>query len=951
MSAPTFNNVCPYWEIVFDECCRGSGAQNIMNAGATNSYITAALNIYYKQNTSNSNNSPELRNEASIAVCGGQEVMYNMGAVDADGDSLTYALAPQRVSGGGLVSTAALYGHRYPFPLNSNSPPHSNFPQTSDGPKVILDPITGDIGFNPLNNNPNSSLSGYLTIEIIQWGYDENKNAFIVGKTMREVETFVNVCSGGNSPPSFSTSPALPNGSARYNWSVCAGDQICFTITGKDADDGPGPQPPTKLDTTYLSWNNGIVRPGKLTFVPDYNPNTRPRPVREDRWKFCWQTEESDGSTQPYSFTATTVDNSCPNIGMATKSFNIYVTPSPEVTATKTSLGCNQWKYEVKKTNPLQVFTNAKLEIAKEPNDANFNAGSFVTISTNPNPAASGGNAATPRTIISTNTAFTKPGIYYIKYSAFIPGIEPGQSCSKIIFDSIVVDTSVLQITAQDAFACKFNSVSINAVASGGQAPYAYKWYKNNLSSAPINGPGYIASDTSSTPYIVQVTDLRNCTSQKTIMVNVSPLPQAPFSSNTANICLGKSYTFNAGSNGGNVREYQWVKNNTVLPNDTLQQLQSSEPGTYVAVITDTLGCTQKDTLVLQVLPQPTVEAGNSIMVCKNAPAFLISNQSGATSNSTIAGSTYWQAASGQLPNISNAIVGGQSFEPANNIIPASGGTWKLYYKDTASGCLSLDSINITVKPLPMVTLIAAKDTVCSTDVSLQLNGIPANGVFSGNAISNSGLFNIQNPAVLPNANYTFTYRFSDVFGCADSALKTIFVLRTPALLAITGNVNPIKNTSQSYSVSLVPNQSYVWLANKGVVQSSSLNTASVLWTDTGAAWVKVVTSNACGTATSEQNIQVAPTVGLNEANGLSNVTLYPNPTFGEVFVTGNTAEQQVQIEVFNNTLQLVYSQSVKAVQGKISTHFTTETLSNGLYFVRIGNGKKHGVYKLVVMR
>jgi Secretion system C-terminal sorting domain len=135
------------------------------------------------------------------------------------------------------------------------------------------------------------------------------------------------------------------------------------------------------------------------------------------------------------------------------------------------------------------------------------------------------------------------------------------------------------------------------------------------------------------------------------------------------------------------------------------------------------------------------------------------------------------------------------------------------------------------------------------------------------------------------------------------------------------------------------------------MVQSSSLNTAAVLWTDTGAAWVKVVTSNACGTATSEQNIQVAPTVGLNEANGLNAVMLYPNPTFGEVFIEGNASEQQVQIEVFNNTLQLVYSQSVEAVQGKISTHFNTENLSNGLYFVKIGNGNKFGVYKLVVIR
>ncbi len=580
MSSPAYNNACPYWEVAWEECCRGGETENILNAGGINFFISGVINIFYNRNTTNAaykNNSPQLFNEPIDVVCSSQEVIYNMGAVDPDRDSLTYAIGTSRGIGGANVVYKTPFSAIYPFPLDSNAPPHSSFPQPN-GPYVIIDSLTGDIAFNGLNNNPTLITYGCINVEITQWAYDANGSPYIVGRTQRELQVFVRSCPSNNSP-AFTTSPALLNGNPKYNWSVCAGDQICFTITAKDNDDGPGPQPSTKLDTTYLSWNNSIVRPGKLTFLPDYNPNTQPRPVREDRWRFCWQTEKSDGSTQPYSFTAMAVDNSCPNIGISIKTFNI------------------------------------------------------------------------------------------------------------------------------------------------------------------------------------------------------------------------------------------------------------------------------------------------------------------------------------------------------------------------------------TVQPPPIVKITAAKDTVCSTDASLQLNGTPANGVFSGSAVSNNGLFNIQNPTVLPNNSYSFTYRFTNVFGCTDSALKTIFVLGTPAPLTITGNANPIKNTTVNYSVSLIPNQSYVWSANKGVVQNSSLNMASVLWTDTGAAWVKVVTSNACGTATSEQNIQVAPTVGLNKANGLSNVTLYPNPTFGEVFITGNTSEQQVLVEVFNNTLQLVYSQSVEAMQGKISTHFTTENLSNGLYFVKIGNGSKYGVYKILVMK
>ncbi|TAE86479.1 MAG: T9SS C-terminal target domain-containing protein, partial [Bacteroidetes bacterium] len=148
-------------------------------------------------------------------------------------------------------------------------------------------------------------------------------------------------------------------------------------------------------------------------------------------------------------------------------------------------------------------------------------------------------------------------------------------------------------------------------------------------------------------------------------------------------------------------------------------------------------------------------------------------------------------------------------------------------------------------------------------------------------------------------------------------------------------------------------NHSYVWVVTGvGTLQNSNLNNATILWADTGVASIKVTASNAeCGSDTFTQAVQVAPAVGLNEANGLSGVTLYPNPTVGEVFVTGNTTQKQVLVQVFNNTLQLVYSQTVEAAQGNINTSFNTTHLSNGLYFVKIGNGSKYGVYKLVVLK
>ncbi|TAE88637.1 MAG: T9SS C-terminal target domain-containing protein, partial [Bacteroidetes bacterium] len=148
-------------------------------------------------------------------------------------------------------------------------------------------------------------------------------------------------------------------------------------------------------------------------------------------------------------------------------------------------------------------------------------------------------------------------------------------------------------------------------------------------------------------------------------------------------------------------------------------------------------------------------------------------------------------------------------------------------------------------------------------------------------------------------------------------------------------------------------NHSYVWVVTGvGTLQNSNLNNATILWADTGAASIKVTAFNAeCGSDTFTQAVQVAPAVGLTDVNGLSNLTLYPNPTVGEVFVTGNTTQKQVLVQVFNSTLQLVYHQTVEAAQGNINTSFNTTHLSEGLYFVKVGNDNNYRVVKLVVIR
>src|SRR5574343_623407 len=181
-----------------------------------------------------------------------------------------------------------------------------------------------------------------------------------------------------------------------------------------------------------------------------------------------------------------------------------------------------------------------------------------------------------------------------------------------------------------------------------------------------------------------------------------------------------------------------------------------------------TLGCVNTDSAHFSIVPTPVVDAGTDFAVCKNEPIFAIATKANATTTSTVPGSTYWSVAPNQVPNISEAILASQNFNAPSDKVPVNGGTWKLYYSDTSSGCKVYDSVNIEVIKLPEVdityALAGANDSVCKTLPSVQFAGsalpLGGTGSFSGTAVSTAGLFNVQDAAVAPQNWYTAFYTY-----------------------------------------------------------------------------------------------------------------------------------------------------------------------------------------------
>ncbi len=696
LNFPSLNNTtCIYWDIFWTLCCRNSNIWNLANSASQDFRIGATINILNRSQNPCKNNSPILKNEPVATLCSGQEYVFNMGAVDPDDDSITYEIAPSLQSGGNPVNYQSPGSANYPFPLHSTRAPHTNFPQPN-GPYVIIDSTTGDISFNALNNTP-GYIYGNLNVRIKQWSYDANGNPILVGITQRDLQLYVFNCPGNN-PPRLATIPSGPNNRPIYDYAVCAGEQLCFTVIAKDTDVIPSIP---RFDTTYMSWNQGIVRPGKLTFQPTYpvGPGL-PRP-REDSWQFCWQTEESDGRTLPYYFTVTGADKFCPNVGRVTRSFSIRVLPQPKADGVKQDLYCGTWVYRVRKTEVKQTFAAASLRIATNPFDYTFTNGfrqiPLRALNPGPNPT---GPITDPRPIFIDTFTYTRGGKYLVQYSVSTPGYFPGQICTRVYTDTITVDTPVVA-SVKDTFTCR--GVTINLTASGkhGVPPYTFSWYKTSRFNPPVKGPlqlngnNYDATEIANTKYIVEVRDLRGCKSFDSTILDVKPLPTPLFSPDTARICAGQSFTLNAGNNNGNVASYTWFRNNILEAGDTTQSVVKKDSGMYVLLMIDSFGCRMRDTFNLRVNLPVVVNAGSDTSVCPKDTVLLVAT----------GGYKYkWDRIQG--PGLVNVQPKGysNSFRAAPNVTTDYVITAYYSYPDTTNSyleCSNTDTVRVNAKPLP----------------------------------------------------------------------------------------------------------------------------------------------------------------------------------------------------------------------------------------------------------
>ena len=154
----------------------------------------------------------------------------------------------------------------------------------------------------------------------------------------------------------------------------------------------------------------------------------------------------------------------------------------------------------------------------------------------------------------------------------------------------------------------------------------------------------------------------------------------------------------------------------------------------------------------------------------------------------------------------------GKSLADTSVITASQSGTYKVVVSNI-KGCKDSSSVSLFVRPLPQVTLIAAKDTFDYSELNIPLSGgLPAGGIYS--IFGKAG--NTLDALINGEGNFTLKYTYTDSNTCSNSAFDTITVTTTslikslPFLKALidlgidTNNDNKIDSSEAKAVISLV---------------------------------------------------------------------------------------------------------------------------------------------------
>lgn len=239
----------------------------------------------------------------------------------------------------------------------------------------------------------------------------------------------------------------------------------------------------------------------------------------------------------------------------------------------------------------------------------------------------------------------------------------------------------------------------------------------------------------------VKITDTNGCINYDTTSVKIHLLPESHLPSDTSS-CLNSTILLNAGNPSDFVYWFNSKGEQLSDKNDINYQVVSSEK--LSVKITNSLNCTNFDTVSIIVLPLPIVNAGRDTLICPNSSARL--------GGELQTGSFLYEWTPAMTLDNNQAVNPLASPEMTTNYI--------LKITDS-NNCINYDSVTVTINPTSTIDLGGDKYICRGTSVTLGGNPTASGSLlpysykwFPGNSLDD---YSIANPTASPDTTTLYS--------------------------------------------------------------------------------------------------------------------------------------------------------------------------------------------------
>ena len=373
----------------------------------------------------------------------------------------------------------------------------------------------------------------------------------------------------------------------------------------------------------------------------------------------------------------------------------------------------------------------------------------------------------------------------------------------------------------------------------------SYQWLYNN-SSLPGETTSSISAENEGM-YILQfsitIKSGETCRDSDTTIFTVPQIPKPNLGSDIAQCNLPVELMLM--NNVSPAYDLQWLYNDVIINGATNSQYTAQNTGTYILQI-DSANCSNADTIEVSLLetPLPTILPDEDICI-NETQIYSITTYPG-TSAIT------WKI----NPANSNLITqtGGTNNEDNITLTGENAGTIQLIVLETRNTCDVSDTIDIDIKPLPVINIDPIAPLCLNSDNSVPLSATPPGGTFSGEGVNGSSLSPSEIQSTSDTSIFIF-YDVTDASGCSSiDSIEADFIY----VPEVTITINDETVCRGDQTVLLVTpfdnSYRYDWFLNTDIFQNNGGNNVVV---SEGGSYRATISKNGCENQSNSVNLTI----------------------------------------------------------------------------------------------